>query len=123
MGVHRVWTHCADISDHFPICLEWDKKRGSCNYPFKFNRSWLNDPEFTDWFKGRWSLLSHSDSFVGIDSTIHKLRILKNEAKAWTKNKSDYMDSMSNSLDHAIEALLSGPSNGILSMDDLALLA
>ena len=32
------------------------------------------------------------------------------------------MDSESNILDHAIETLLSGPSNGILSMDEMTLL-
>ena len=35
--LHRVWTLHSDISDHFPICLEWNKPFGSCNYPFKFN--------------------------------------------------------------------------------------
>ena len=35
--LHRVWTLHSDISDHYPICLEWNKPFGSCNYPFKFN--------------------------------------------------------------------------------------
>ena len=48
LDVHRVWTHCANLSDHFPICLEWDKNKGYVNYPFKFNHSWLNDPDFID---------------------------------------------------------------------------
>ena len=123
LGVHRVWTHCADLSDHFPICLEWDKNKGSCIYPFKFNRSWLNDPDFTDWFKGRWSLPSHCESSVGIDMITSKLHTLKIEAKAWIKNKSDSMDSVTISLDREIESLLLGPSNGNPSMEELARLA
>ena len=55
--------------------------------------------------------------------TILKLRTLKNEAKTWIKNKCDSMDTVTKSLDLAIESLLSGPSNGILSMDELAQLA
>ena len=42
---HRVWTHPSDISDHYPICFEWNKSIVSCNYPFKFNRSWLKDQD------------------------------------------------------------------------------
>ena len=25
LGIHRVWTQCADISDQYPIVLEWNK--------------------------------------------------------------------------------------------------
>ena len=50
LGIHRAWTHCSDISDHLPIVLEWNKSRTSFNYPFKFNRSWLEDTDFIKWF-------------------------------------------------------------------------
>ena len=34
---HGTWIQPADISDHLPICLEWNKSLASFNYPFKFN--------------------------------------------------------------------------------------
>ena len=40
LGLYRVWTHCSDISDHYPIILEWNKHNSSHNYPFKFNPVW-----------------------------------------------------------------------------------
>ena len=39
LKVYRTWIHHADIFDHLPIVLEWNKTVGSCNYPYKFNRS------------------------------------------------------------------------------------
>ena len=93
LGVHRVWTQCADISDHYPICFEWNKQRGSCNYPFKFNRSWLNDPAFSNWLTMRWPLLPQGDHAYGIGSLYDKLCILKNKSKVWIKDKEDRIDS------------------------------
>ena len=87
LGIHRVWTHCTDISDHYLIVLEWNKKITSFNYPFKFNRSWLNDHDFTDWLSAKWPLLSQHDSVSVLDSLQLKLRTLKHEAKIWIKDK------------------------------------
>ena len=75
--VHRVWTHTSDISDHYPVCLEWNKSLGSCNYPFKFNRSWLNDNDFFSWFTDRWSSLSPSPLGSELDHLTYKLSTLK----------------------------------------------
>ena len=87
LGTHRVWTHCSDISDHYPIILEWNKQRTSFNYPFKFNRPWLNDQDFSEWVSSKWHLLSQIDSESALDSLLHKLRTLKPEAKLWIKKK------------------------------------
>ena len=39
LNFHCVWAIPANISDHFSIRFEWNKKAGSFNFPFKFNRS------------------------------------------------------------------------------------
>ena len=92
------------------------------NYPFKFNRSWLNDPAFTDWLSTRWPLLPLGDSVSDLDSLQHKLRTLKNEAKVWIKDKQAQLDNDIHKIEQAITSLLSGSSNGILSTEDMALL-
>ena len=122
LGFHRVWTQCPDILDHFPIFLEWDNKRGSCNYPFKFNHSWLRNPSFNAWFLQRWSSHTTSGSSMGIEAISHKLRKLKEDTKVWIKNKLASIDSDSNSLNQAIGSLLTGLSNGILSLEEMNLL-
>ena len=48
LGVYKTYTQCLDLSDHFPIYFEWNNLKGSFDYPFKFNRSWLEDPDFID---------------------------------------------------------------------------
>ena len=91
---------------------------GSCNYPFKFNRSWLNDPEFNMWLSRKWSVLNPRDSTLDLDSLYHKLHSLKMEVKVWIKDKNSQMESESTYLDCAIVSLLSGSSAGILSHED-----
>ena len=113
-----MWTHHDDISDHFPIWFKWDKQRGSCNYPFKFNRSWLNDPDFTLWFSKRWFELNPRAFALDLDLLTHKLRTLKLEVKGWIKEKSSIMESDLIRLDREIGSLLSGSSFGILSLED-----
>ena len=108
-----------DLSDHFPICLEWNKPKGSFDYPFKFNRSWLEDPNFIEWFLRWWSTTSDADNLLGIEDLCHILRKLKSATKSWTKDKLASMDSASSNLKIAIESLLAGPSNGILSREQI----
>ena len=52
---HRVWSAPLDVLDHFPICLEWNGFASVHNYPFKFNRAWLLEDEFSQLVMDSWS--------------------------------------------------------------------
>ena len=67
LRLYKSWIKCVDLSDHFPICFEWGDIKGPFDYPFKFNRSWLEDADFTDWFKKDWSSSFIADNFVDIE--------------------------------------------------------
>ena len=67
-----------------------------------------------------WSSNSTTGSHHGIEDLCLKLRNLKFATKGWTKEKSTSMDSAFSCLDQAIEAILSGSSNGILSREQRA---
>ena len=82
-----------DLSDHFPICFEWGVIKGPFDYPFKFNRSWLEDNDFLDWFNKEWSSSFTAGHFVDIEDMCLTLRKLKAATKKWTKNKSDFLNS------------------------------
>ena len=43
---YRTWATPSDVSDHYPICLEWGPKRCAPCRPFKFNRAWLLEEDF-----------------------------------------------------------------------------
>ena len=116
--VHWVWTHTFDISNHYHVSLEWNKSLGSYNYPFKFNRSWLNDQDFVSWVTDRWSRLSPSSPGSELDHLSHKFRSLKMEVKDWIKEKGSLLESKSQRLDVDINTLLSSSSFGILSQDE-----
>ena len=91
---------------------------GSCNFPFKFNRSWLNDPDFILWVSKRWPQLTPLSSGNDLDLLTHKLRSLKKDVKGWIREKSSIMESKSIKLDKDISSLLSGSSSGILSHEE-----
>ena len=93
--VHQVWTHISDIFGHYPVCLEWNKSLGSCNYSFKFNRSWLNDQDFVSLVTDRWSRMSPTSPGSVLYHLSHKLCSLKMEVKDWIKEKGTHMESKS----------------------------
>ena len=123
LQVHRVWTLPSDISDHFPICLEWNKTIGSYNYPFKFNRSWLNDPDFSSWVTNIWSILSGPSFFIDCELLTHKIRSLKLDVNRWIKDKGSILESECQQIDSDICDILSGSNFGILSLEEQSTLA
>ena len=42
------WIDTDKISYHSPICLELNFEAVKGNFPFKFNHTWIGDPEFMD---------------------------------------------------------------------------
>ena len=120
LGAYRTWTKCLELSDHYPICLEWSSPRGPFDYPFKFNRSWLDDTDFIEWFLIWWTSNSSVDNLTGIEDLCLILRKLKTATKSWTKNKSASYALASTKLDLAIESFLAGPTFGILTKEQSA---
>ena len=88
------------------------------NYPFKFNRSWLIDPDFNLWVAKRWPDINPHSSLNGLDNLSHKLKTLKGEVKAWTREKEKSMNSDSLRLDKDIESLLMGSFSGNFTHED-----
>ena len=116
---HRVWTHHSDISDHFPVCFEWNKSLGPHNYPFKFNRSWLLDQDFSSWFTECWPKLTPTYPSSELEWVLtHKLYSLKKEVKVCIKDKCARMDANSKRLDLEMSSLLTKSSFGILSQEE-----
>ena len=85
------------------------------NYPFKFNQAWLLDQDFTQMVNRVWPVLQSYEADDKMGSLSHKLRMLKSEVKAWTKNKSSVMEKDSLRLDVEIRSLLTSTTLGILS--------
>ena len=90
----------------------------SCNFPFKFNRSWLNDPDFISWVSKRWPELTPPYSGTDLDLLTHKLRSLKKDVEGWIKEKGSFLESESHRLDMDICTILTGSAYGILSQEE-----
>lgn len=48
-------TFFLDVSNHYPILLEWGDEKNMNLVPFKFNHMWLNEPEFNDLVRNYWN--------------------------------------------------------------------
>ena len=96
---HRSWIQPADVSDHLPIYLEWNKSLSSFNYPFKFNRSWLADLDLVLWLSKRWPIIHPPSPLNDLDCLVNKLRALKGDVKAWSMERESLMKADSVKLD------------------------
>jgi len=123
LGAYKTWIKCLDLSDHFPIVFEWNTWKGSHDYHFKFNRSWLEDPDFIAWFMREWASSFNPDSIDDIENLCLSLRKLKSATKRWTKEKFDSLVLESTNLELAIESILAGPTKGILSSEQIVSLS
>ena len=82
MHRHRVWSTPSDISDHYPICMEWEVENATRCFPFKFNKAWLLEEDFFLFVKdcwGSWVMDPEVDEMKGLSL---KLRFLKKKVKA-----------------------------------------
>ena len=84
---YRTWATPTDVSDHYPICLEWGTNFGSHGRPFKFNRAWLMEEDFAQPVSSSWKAPLTAENFSHMDVLILKLRRLKGTLKAWEKEK------------------------------------
>ena len=112
---HRVWANPSEVSDHYPVCLEWNTKFCVNIYPFKFNRAWLLEEGFSNLVKDYWtpdrSPLGDND----ISSLVSKLKGLKVEVKLWEKKKRMVIKKELYEIDSGIQTLLDSSTSGIFN--------
>ena len=75
-----------EISYHYPICLEWDDCITNFAYPFKFNRAWLLNKEFSQIVNNSWMEKVPCSVKDDLRSLIYKLKRLKGVVKIWEKS-------------------------------------
>ena len=66
---YRSWTSPSEISKHFPISLDWKDLGNIPPYPFKFNQSWLKEPNFTSFIRRAWEgdcIVTEADPFFSL---------------------------------------------------------
>ena len=112
-----MWSSPFDLSDHYLIFLEWMAKALAHIYPFKFNRSWLLDDDLLQMVKDVWPSLFPDSSQDDMCRLSHKLRIIKQRVKDWTRTKSLEMNKVSLELYLEIKALLASYPSRILSLE------
>ena len=84
---YRTWDTPSDVSDHYPICLEWGSKSCAPCRPFKFNRAWLLEEDFKHLVLSSWKAPLELIDHCHMDLLTHKLRRLKGSVKVWERAK------------------------------------
>ena len=84
---YRSWAYPSDVSDHYPICLEWGPFSHVPCRPFKFNRAWLMEVEFKQLVWSSWNETLVSTDYSHMELFTHKLSRLKCFVKKWEKTK------------------------------------
>lgn len=87
LGGPKSFVMVSDVSDHYPISLSCNNFPVRSGYPFKFNRIWLEDPEYTCLVEDIWRQdpePMHSELW---DSFHHKMQKIKTMTKSWEREK------------------------------------
>ena len=83
----RSWATPSGVSEHYPIFLEWGQRLVPQCYPFKFNKAWLLEDDFSPFFGSSWKAplaIGHTNP---LDSLTGKLGRLKGIIKGWERKK------------------------------------
>lgn len=76
-----------NLSDHMIIMFSWRVEQKVRRVPFKFNRIWLEDPEYNQLVAQAWKSQVGSEGGVGRSNFSSKLRKLKFHMKLWETRK------------------------------------
>lgn len=75
------------IFDHRPIYLSWREKGFRKGYPFKFNRCWLEEPDFNEIVSRTWKDLSARDKITPYLTFRDKMATMRKVVKDWQIKK------------------------------------
>lgn len=97
LGGPRSSTLASNISDHMPITFTWSIVGMVPGQPFKFNRIWLEDPEYTSIVDGIWRADCDFPTSRVWDFFQHRLQKIKAMSKTWERKKkmklrAEYLD-------------------------------
>lgn len=73
-------------SDHHPIILTWCRGDTRFGIPFKFNRVWVEDPNFEALIRAHWKW-ERVANLSPMADILKRLRALKEVVKVWERRK------------------------------------
>jgi len=82
-GMPKSFNEIFFISDHRPISLKWKEQNFRSGYPFKFNRTWLVDPDFNDLIRRTWAESPPLENLFPSMSFIEKLSSIRSIVMEW----------------------------------------
>jgi hypothetical protein len=69
------------------VILHLEQEIGKVCYPFKFNSTWLEEPEFVNLVREKWDGLLGNEILNPMDSLVKKIKILKSMVINWERKK------------------------------------
>jgi hypothetical protein len=115
----RSWVVNSDISDHCPICLQFEVESIMHMYPFKFNEVWLDDCNFLELVHSHWEEVDLDPEESTMRKLVRKLSSLKKRVISWEKEKKKGLQMELVEIEDEIEDILAGNFDGVFSNKDL----
>jgi hypothetical protein len=119
---YRSWTINSTISDHNPICLQIDFSHRKDSAPFKFNSSWLSEPDFISLIRSTWISM---DKWTDSSPTVllcDKLKNLKKVVVQWQSDKKQQLHSDLLHIDFKMSELFAKCPSQVFKQDELNIL-
>ena len=85
---YRSWVFHNNLSNHFPIALQFVADPLDSNRPFKFDHSWLTNYNFCQMIRDFWLSVTCPENLNVTELLVFKLKLLKKQVTSWIKRKS-----------------------------------
>eukprot|EP00253_Pinus_taeda_P010718 PITA_10718 len=117
---YKKWVDTGGISDHSPIYLEILGPHHKPKAPFKFNHTWLQDPNFIKLVSDFWiaNPINREESLA--KGFYKNLTMLKHIAINWAKDKQSRENAQLTHIEAELSSLLDGRNLGFISRDEKA---
>lgn len=94
IGRYRSWAAAYGISNHKTIFLQLDLEFSPSIYPFKFNKTWLDEKEFCELVQQKLNSYFTEPNLSPMYKLVKKLHMLRLDISKWDRDKKGIIPSI-----------------------------
>lgn len=83
----RSWVINSFLTDHNPVCLQFEEHKDLNHFPFEFNHAWLLELDFNLLVRSTWKSMILWKDISAMNLIVTKLKKLKEAVASWQKEK------------------------------------
>lgn len=83
IGHYRLWVVAYGISNHKTIFLQLDLEFSPSRYPFKFNKTWMDEKDLCELVQQKWNSYFTEPNLSPAYKLVKKLHMLRLDTSKW----------------------------------------